>query len=89
MDDVAAIDTVLIEHELTMPFAIAGGGMDSARAVITRVELMDGTVGLGESAPFPAVSGETVATTSAIAFEPSNAPWRRSESSAKAHVATK
>jgi L-alanine-DL-glutamate epimerase-like enolase superfamily enzyme len=65
MDDVAAIDTVLIEHELTMPFTIAGGGMDSARAVITRVELVDGTVGLGESAPFPAVSGETVETTSA------------------------
>lgn len=65
MHDVAAVDTVLIEHELTMPFAIAGGGMDSARAVITRVELVDGTVGLGESAPFPAVSGETVTTTRA------------------------
>ena len=46
-----------------MPFAIAGGGMDTARAVIVRVELDDGTIGLGESAPFPAVSGETVEST--------------------------
>jgi len=56
---------VVVEHELTMPFAIAGGGMDRARAVITRLELADGTVGLGESAPFPAVSGETIESTSA------------------------
>ena len=60
---VTAIDFQVIEHELTLPFAIATGGMETARAVITRVELADGTVGLGESAPFPAVSGETVEST--------------------------
>ena len=63
MADVAGIELVPVEHELTMPFAIAGGGMDTARAVIVRVELADGTIGLGEAAPFPAVSGETVAST--------------------------
>jgi len=62
-DDVVDVELVVVEHELTMPFAIAGGGMDVARAVIVRVELGDGTIGLGECAPFPAVSGETVTTT--------------------------
>jgi L-alanine-DL-glutamate epimerase-like enolase superfamily enzyme len=60
---VASIGFDVIEHELTMPFAIASGGMETARAVLTRVELADGAVGLGESAPFPAVSGETVEST--------------------------
>jgi L-Ala-D/L-Glu epimerase len=62
-DDVAGLEFVLVEHALTVPFTIAGGGMDTARAVITRVELMDGTIGLGESAPFPTVSGETAEST--------------------------
>jgi len=66
---IARIDVQVIEHELTMPFAIAGGGMDAAYAVITSVELSDGTVGIGESAPFPAVSGETVESTLAALRE--------------------
>jgi L-alanine-DL-glutamate epimerase-like enolase superfamily enzyme len=57
---IAALRFTPIEHELTMPFSIASGGMDTALAVVTSVELTDGTVGIGESAPFPAVSGETV-----------------------------
>lgn len=63
MADVAHLDVVTVEHELSMPFSIASGGMDTARAVITRIKLADGTVGLGESAPFPAVSGETIEST--------------------------
>jgi L-alanine-DL-glutamate epimerase-like enolase superfamily enzyme len=63
--DVVGIELVPVEHELTMPFAIAGGGMDTARAVIVRVELANGTIGLGEAAPFPTVSGETLASTMA------------------------
>jgi o-succinylbenzoate synthase len=66
MTDAAAVADVhftVIEHELTMPFVISGGGMDIARAVIISVELTDGSVGLGESAPFPAVSGETIEST--------------------------
>jgi L-alanine-DL-glutamate epimerase-like enolase superfamily enzyme len=44
---------------LTEPFAIATGAQTAAGNVLVRVELEDGTVGLGEAAPFPAVSGET------------------------------
>lgn len=44
---------------LTEPFGIAQGAQDVARNVLVRVRLADGTEGLGEAAPFPAVSGET------------------------------
>jgi L-alanine-DL-glutamate epimerase-like enolase superfamily enzyme len=45
--------------ELHEPFGIATGAQEIAANVLVRVELDDGTVGLGEAAPFPAVSGET------------------------------
>jgi len=44
---------------LTEPFGIATGAQVEARNVLVELELDDGTVGLGEAAPFPAVSGET------------------------------
>ena len=44
---------------LTEPFSIATGAQQSADNVLVRLRLADGTVGLGEAAPFPAVSGET------------------------------
>lgn len=44
---------------LTEPFGIATGAQLEARNVLVRVVLADGTVGLGEAAPFPAVNGET------------------------------
>lgn len=44
---------------LTEPFGIATGSQDVARNVLVELELDDGTVGLGEAAPFPAVNGET------------------------------
>ncbi len=44
---------------LTEPFAIATGAQHAAENVLVRLTLADGTVGLGEAAPFPAVSGET------------------------------
>lgn len=62
----AALDFEVVEHELFMPFAISTGDLEVARAVIVRLELDDGTVGLGEGAPFPAVSGETVESTLAV-----------------------
>jgi L-alanine-DL-glutamate epimerase-like enolase superfamily enzyme len=46
---------------LTEPFAIATGAAAKAANVLVRLTLSDGTVGLGEAAPFPAVSGETQA----------------------------
>lgn len=48
--------------ELSEPFGIACGAQLAARNVLVEVELADGTVGLGEAAPFEAVSGETQAT---------------------------
>lgn len=44
---------------LTTPFGIAGGVQETAKNVLVSLELEDGTRGLGEAAPFPAVSGET------------------------------
>lgn len=48
---------------LTEPFAIATGAQHAAENVLVRVTLADGTVGLGEAAPFTAVSGETQGST--------------------------
>ncbi len=45
--------------ELTQPFGIATGAQDVARNVLVELELANGIVGLGEAAPFEAVSGET------------------------------
>lgn len=41
------------------PFGIATGQQTVARNVLVGVKLRDGTEGLGEAAPFPAVNGET------------------------------
>ena len=45
--------------ELTEPFGIATGAQHLAANVLVTLTLSDGTVGLGEAAPFPAVNGET------------------------------
>lgn len=47
--------------ELLEPFGIATGAQELARNVLVEVELANGVVGLGEAAPFEAVSGETQA----------------------------
>ncbi len=51
-----------LDLPLHEPFTIATGRMDSARNVVVRVKLADGTVGLGEAAPFPPSGGETQET---------------------------
>jgi L-alanine-DL-glutamate epimerase-like enolase superfamily enzyme len=56
---IAAVFAEAIDIPLTEPFAIAGGAPQTAANVLARVVLADGTVGLGEAAPFRAVSGET------------------------------
>lgn len=48
-----------LDLELTEPFAVATGAPTHARNVLVRATLDDGTVGLGEAAPFTEVSGET------------------------------
>jgi L-alanine-DL-glutamate epimerase-like enolase superfamily enzyme len=45
------------------PFTIATGRVTSVRNVLVRAVLADGTVGLGEAAPFPPSGGETQETT--------------------------
>jgi len=51
---VGALDIPL--HE---PFGIAGGVQEHAANLLVTVELLDGTLGFGEAAPFPAFNGET------------------------------
>ena len=50
------------------PFTIATGRMTSVRNVLIRATLADGTVGIGEAAPFPPSGGETQETTLAAAL---------------------
>lgn len=46
---------------LKKPFGIATGVQRIAKNVLVELTLSDGTVGIGEAAPFPAVNGETQA----------------------------
>jgi len=56
---VRSITASPLDLPLTEPFAIAKGAPSDAANVLVRLELHDGTTGLGEAAPFTAVSGET------------------------------
>jgi L-Ala-D/L-Glu epimerase len=58
-----------LDLALTESFAIAGGAQQHAANLLVRLRLADGTVGLGESAPFTAVSGETQASAKAAIEE--------------------
>jgi L-alanine-DL-glutamate epimerase-like enolase superfamily enzyme len=53
--------TSALDIELNEPFGIATGAQLVARNVLVTVTLSDGTRGIGEAAPFPAVNGETQA----------------------------
>lgn len=52
-----------LDVPLTEPFAIAGGAQPVAHNVLVELAFEDETRGLGEAAPFPAVTGETRAGT--------------------------
>jgi len=52
-----------LDVPLVEPFAIARGAQAVAQNVLVELVLGDGTRGLGEAAPFPAVTGETQAGT--------------------------
>jgi L-Ala-D/L-Glu epimerase / N-acetyl-D-glutamate racemase len=56
---ITSVEAKRLDLALTEPFAIAAGARDVAANVLVRLTLADGTVGLGEAAPFPEVSGET------------------------------
>ena len=51
-----------IDLPLKASFVVATGAMDVARNIYVRVTLQDGSVGYGEVAPFPDISGEDQAT---------------------------
>jgi L-alanine-DL-glutamate epimerase-like enolase superfamily enzyme len=51
-----------LDIPLREAFVIATGQVESARNALVRVTLADGTVGLGEAAPFPPSGGETQET---------------------------
>lgn len=57
----------LMDVEMAARFGVAGGAQVQANNVLVKVELVDGTVGVGEAAPFPAISGETQASTAEAA----------------------
>jgi len=48
-----------LDIALRAPFGISGGALGAAANVLFAVELLDGAVGYGEAAPFPAYNGET------------------------------
>jgi len=56
---IRALSVETLDIPLHTPFGIAGGAQDLARNVLATVELVDGTRGYGEAAPFPAFNGET------------------------------
>lgn len=56
---IRSISASPLDLPLTEPFAIAKGAPALAANVLVRLELSGGAVGLGEAAPFTAVSGET------------------------------
>ena len=50
-----------LDLPLRSPFGISGGAQSAVRNILVEIELEDGTVGMGEGAPFPADNGETQA----------------------------
>ncbi|HEX9414103.1 MAG TPA: dipeptide epimerase [Ktedonobacterales bacterium] len=59
---IARLEAEPLDLPLLEPFIIATGRMDSARNVLVRITLADGTVGLGEASPFPPSGGESQET---------------------------
>jgi L-alanine-DL-glutamate epimerase-like enolase superfamily enzyme len=56
---IADVTAIPFDIELKEPFGIATGEQLEAQNVLVTVTLSDGTRGIGEAAPFPAVNGET------------------------------
>ncbi len=59
MPKIAQITAEKLDIALSEPFGIATGAQAVANNVLVRVILEDGSLGIGEAAPFPAVNGET------------------------------
>ena len=48
-----------LDVAMKQAFGISGGAQEHAKNALVTIELEDGTIGLGEAAPFPAFNGET------------------------------
>src|SRR5689334_12277256 len=59
---ITSVGATPLDLPLTEPFAIRTAAPSVAANVLVRVTLADGSVGLGEAAPFAEVSGETQAS---------------------------
>jgi L-Ala-D/L-Glu epimerase len=59
MPRIAEVLVEPLDVELTEPFGIATGAQHRAENALVTIVLDDGSVGLGEAAPFPAVNAET------------------------------
>lgn len=57
--NIVRLEAEPLDIALLEPFNIATGSSDAANNLLVRVTLADGTVGLGEAAPFPPSGGET------------------------------
>jgi len=64
---IKGIDIYYFDIPLEQPFKIAIGTMPAANNVLVRVHTDEGITGLGESCPFPPITGETQATNVAVA----------------------
>lgn len=60
---IARLDMAPVAVRLAESFAISKGSIGTARNVLVRVALRDGSAGYGEAAPFEAITGETQAST--------------------------
>ncbi len=60
---VRSVRAARLDVPLTEPFGIATGRLERAANLVVTLELDDGAEGIGEAAPFPAVSGETQEST--------------------------
>jgi L-alanine-DL-glutamate epimerase-like enolase superfamily enzyme len=56
---IRTLDVAVMDIALREPFGIAGGSADLARNLLVTLELVDGTRGYGEAAPFAPFNGET------------------------------
>lgn len=61
MTSITSVDVEPLNIELHQPFGIASGTQTRADNLLVRATLADGSTGLGEAAPFPAVNGESQA----------------------------
>jgi len=66
---ITALEAEPLDIALREPFVIATGQVEAARNVLVRATLADGTVGIGEAAPFPPSGGETQGTALAAVRE--------------------